>query len=147
MSTDQQPKSARDSGNCQTHRRRIVLVEDQADNRKMLTRWLELKGHSVQNASDGLAGVALIEREQPEVALVDIGLPKIDGYEVARRIRAGKSSPTLTLVALTGYGQPDDIEAARQAGFDYHLIKPVNPEELERLLVGDGQFAALSSTA
>jgi two-component system CheB/CheR fusion protein len=143
----QRANSGGQNGNGKSHGRRIILVEDQADNRKMLTRWLELKGHSVQSAPDGLAGVELIEREQPEVALIDIGLPRIDGYEVARRIRGGKSSPTVKLVALTGYGQPADIEAARQAGFDYHLVKPVNPDDLERLLTGDGQFATLSSTA
>ena len=66
--------------------RKIVLVEDQADNRQMLTRWLELKGHLVESAADGPSGVTLIERVQPDIALVDIGLPKIDGYEVARRV-------------------------------------------------------------
>jgi len=134
-------KSNGHNGNGKPHARKIVLVEDQADNRKMLTRWLQLKGHSVQNAPDGLAAVALIEREQPDVALVDIGLPKIDGYEVARRIRAGKSSSEMRLIALTGYGQPADIEAALQAGFDHHLVKPVNPDDLDRLLAGDGHLA------
>src|SRR5262249_56920864 len=137
MSTDQQPKSAQDSGNGQTHRCRIVLVEDQADSRKMLARWLELKGHRVQSAADGLAGVALIEREQPEIALVDIGLPKIDGYEVARRIRGGKSWPAIKLVALTGYVQPADAEAARQAGLDYHIVKHVDPAHLDHFLPSD----------
>lgn len=122
------------NGDGQTLSRRIVLVEDQADNRRMLTRWLELSGHRVESAADGQAGVALIERAQPDVALVDIGLPKIDGYEVARRVRAGSSSKSLRLIALTGYGQPADVAAARQAGFDHHLVKPVNPEELEKLL-------------
>jgi CheY-like chemotaxis protein len=146
-SPDQRAHSDGHNGNGKPHGRRIVLVEDPADNRKLLTRWLELKGHIIHSAPDGLAGVALVEREQPEIALVDIGLPKIDGYEVARRIRAGKSSNAIKLVALTGYGKPADVEAARQAGFDHHLVKPVNLDELERLLAGHGQLAALFSTA
>jgi two-component system CheB/CheR fusion protein len=121
-------------GNGKRHARKIVLVEDQADSRKMLTRWLQLKGHVIVSAPDGLAGLAIIEREHPDVALIDIGLPKIDGYEVARRIRAGKSSAAIKLIALTGYGQPDDVEAALRAGFDHHLVKPVNLDELDGLL-------------
>ena len=123
----------RHNGHGKPHARRIVLIEDQEDNRRMLARWLELSGHSVRSAADGPAGLALIESEQPEIAIIDIGLPKLDGYEVARRIRAGYSNPP-RLIALTGYGRQADVEAARQAGFDHHLIKPVKPEELERLL-------------
>jgi CheY-like chemotaxis protein/two-component sensor histidine kinase len=126
-------------GNGKAPSRKIVLVEDQADNRQMLTSWLELLGHQVQSAADGSDGVALIEREQPEIALVDIGLPKIDGYEVARRIRANASSSSVRLIALTGFGQREDIEAARRAGFDHHLVKPVDPQLLERLLADVGR--------
>jgi two-component system, chemotaxis family, CheB/CheR fusion protein len=122
------------NGNGHVPSRKIVLIEDQTDNRNMMTRWLELHGHQVQSAPDGPSGVVLIEREQPDVAIIDIGLPKISGYEVARRVRAGAAARSLRLIALTGYGQPSDIEAARQAGFDHHLIKPVNPDELVRLL-------------
>jgi two-component system CheB/CheR fusion protein len=124
----------RQNGDGKPHARRIVIIEDQDDNRRMLARWLELSGHTVFSAPDGLAGMALIESEQPDVAIVDIGLPKLDGYEVARRIRAGTAPAHLRLIALTGYGQQADVEAALLAGFDYHLIKPVKPEELERLL-------------
>ncbi len=120
--------------------RKIVLIEDQEDNRQMLTRWLELKGHQVQSTHDGPSGVALIESVKPDVAIIDIGLPKINGYEVARRIRGGISSDNVYLIALTGYGQPSDIEAAQQAGFNHHLIKPVNPEELDRLLAKNAKI-------
>jgi two-component system CheB/CheR fusion protein len=135
---DRQPPAAprrhRHNGDAQNRIRKIVLVEDQDDNRDMLARWLELHGHHVKHAADGQAGIALIEHEKPEVAIVDIGLPKIDGFEVARRLRAANSVPSLRLIALTGYGQPADIQAARQAGFDLHLVKPVNLDELTRIL-------------
>jgi two-component system CheB/CheR fusion protein len=143
--TNHRHKSDGQNGNGKPHGRKIVLVEDQADNRKMLTRWLQLKGHAVESAADGAAGVALIERQRPDIALIDIGLPKLDGYEVARRIRSGPGSSSMRLIALTGYGQPADVEAARQAGFDHHLVKPVNPDELERLLGEEAKTPELQS--
>ncbi len=110
-------------------RRRIVVVEDNADAREMLRFSLELAGHEVHEAHDGPSGLATILRVRPDVALVDVGLPELDGYEVARQVRA-KVGSTIHLVALTGYGQPDDRRQALQAGFDAHLVKPVKPEAL-----------------
>ena len=115
---------------------KIVVVEDQEDTREMLRMLLEMNGHQVFEAWDGCAAVQLIERECPDVALIDIGLPSIDGYEVARRIRKGAEIPNLLLVALTGYGADEDVSAARAAGFDRHLTKPTDPAALEALLAG-----------
>jgi PAS domain S-box-containing protein len=116
--------------------RRILLVEDNADGREALRSLLELLGHHVQVAEDGHRGVELAFTARPDVGLVDIGLPGIDGYEVARRLRADPSGRDMLLVALTGYGQPEDERRALEAGFDAHLVKPVDPDVLEDLLAG-----------
>lgn len=108
--------------------RRMVVVEDNDDAREALCAMLELAGHTVDSASDGEAGLQLILRAQPEVALVDIGLPVLHGYEVARRLR--DSGYEGLLVAVSGYGQPKDVEQALAAGFDAHLVKPVEPGAL-----------------
>ena len=110
-------------------RLRILVVEDNADTREMLRSALELSGHEVQDASDGPSGLEAILRVRPDVALIDIGLPEFDGYEVARKAR-GVLGGTILLVALTGYGQPDDRRQALEAGFDAHLVKPVEPSAL-----------------
>jgi two-component system, sensor histidine kinase len=110
--------------------RRILLVEDNPDIGETLRDLLELLGHSVELAGDGLRGVEKALSSQPEVALVDIGLPGIDGYEVARRLRQTAPGREMLLIALTGYGRPEDRDRARAAGFDAHLVKPVDPEEL-----------------
>jgi signal transduction histidine kinase/ActR/RegA family two-component response regulator len=113
--------------------RRVFVVEDQADNRDALVTLLTALGHEVASAADGLKGAAGIIGQRPEVALVDIGLPAIDGYEVARRVRAALGR-SVYLVALTGYGQVEDRHRAAEAGFDLHLTKPVNFDALTELL-------------
>jgi signal transduction histidine kinase/CheY-like chemotaxis protein len=125
-------------------RRRIVVVEDLADARATLTTLLELLGHEVQAAADGERAVEMILAMRPDVALVDVGLPGIDGHEVARRVRAAVGG-AVYLVALTGYGQPYDRERAHQAGFDRHMVKPVDAAELERAL-GDHPLDPDAST-
>jgi two-component system CheB/CheR fusion protein len=115
-------------------RRRIVLVEDQADSREMMRMLLESLDHIVIDAADGATAVELIERERPDAALIDIGLPTMSGYEVAQRIRQRKELADIVLVALTGYGAPNDISAAKEAGFDAHLIKPADLSRLQELL-------------
>jgi signal transduction histidine kinase/CheY-like chemotaxis protein len=119
-------------------RRRVLVIEDNHDIRDSITMLLNLWGHQASIARDGTEGVARALAEQPDVALVDIGLPGLDGYEVARRIRDSGSawSSEVTLIALTGYGQASDIDRAREAGFDQHLLKPVDPAQLELLLEG-----------
>jgi CheY-like chemotaxis protein len=114
-------------------RRRVFVLEDQPDNREALVALLTGLGHRVNWAADGLAGTEGIIGTRPEVALVDIGLPGIDGYEVARRVRAALGA-TISLVALTGYGQVEDRHRAAEAGFDRHLTKPVDLGELTSLL-------------
>ena len=115
-------------------KRSVVIVEDSDDFRDVLQEMLEDLGHQVSVARDGLAGAALIQKLRPDVALVDLGLPGIDGFEVARRIRAAADGASLYLVALTGYGGADDAVRAQSAGFDRHLIKPTSVEELARVV-------------
>ncbi|MDR2877816.1 MAG: response regulator [Chromatiales bacterium] len=117
--------------------RHILIIEDNADSRVMLGELLKLWGHWPDLAADGHAGIEAAERMLPDVALIDIGLPGIDGYEVARQIRALPGGASTYLVALTGYGQPDDRRRCLEAGFDAHLIKPVKMEELLRVLTVD----------
>ena len=114
--------------------RTILLIEDNDDARETLSRLLEFAGHRVSGAADGAAGLAAALVSKPDVVLVDVGLPKMDGYEVARRIRAAAGAWRPLLVALTGYGLPEDRARALEAGFDAHLVKPVDHAELEALL-------------
>ena len=111
----------------------ILIIEDNAAARETLRFVLELEGHRVEVSADGLAGVEAGERQRPDVAFVDIGLPGLDGYEVARRLRAVRGDG-VRLFAITGYGQPEDVRRARHAGFDGHLTKPVEAEEVLRIL-------------
>jgi len=108
---------------------RIVLVEDNVDIRETLTELLLLDGYWVEGAADGPQGLTRILSEVPNVALIDVGLPGFDGYEVARRARSHLGD-TPVLIAMTGYGQPDDRARAFEAGFDDHVVKPVSVEEL-----------------
>jgi two-component system CheB/CheR fusion protein len=117
---------------------RIVVVEDNADAREMLRVLLEKRGHVVIEAADGAQGVELIEREHPDAAIVDIGLPVFSGFELARQIRGKPHLGDVRLVALTGYGAPGDIATAREAGFDHHLCKPAALAEIEALLERGG---------
>jgi len=114
--------------------RRILIVEDNNDVRESLRLVLELAGHKVFDADSGLSGVACAIANRPDVALIDIGLPGIDGYEVARRIRSEPIARGMVLIALTGYGLPEDRLRAENAGFDAHLVKPVDLEQLDELL-------------
>jgi CheY-like chemotaxis protein len=111
----------------------IVLVEDQDDSREMLKLVLERRGHRVHSAGDGREGLEVIVRERPDVALVDIGLPGMDGYELARAVRA-ELAGDVKLVALTGYGQPADVSRSSHAGFDRHVTKPLATDKLELIL-------------
>jgi signal transduction histidine kinase/CheY-like chemotaxis protein len=108
--------------------RRLLVVEDNVDARRTLRALLEALGHEVDEAGDGEAGIAAALERRPHLVFVDIGLPRVDGYEVARRLRAAGLEGRL--VALTGYGRDDDVERAREAGFDEHLLKPASLEQL-----------------
>ena len=109
--------------------RRILVVEDNPDAREMLRHLLHVAGHEVHEAADGPGGLEAALRLRPDIALVDVGLPGFDGYQLARHVR-GSAAASIYLVALTGYGQPDDRRQAMEAGFDAHLVKPVNPDSL-----------------
>jgi CheY-like chemotaxis protein len=114
--------------------RAVLIVEDNDDARRMLEAALALEGHVVRSAANGKSGLALADQTRPDVALIDIGLPDIDGYEVARHLRAKHNGRRISLVAVTGFGQPEDQQRAIDAGFDAHIVKPVNPERLKQVL-------------
>jgi signal transduction histidine kinase/ActR/RegA family two-component response regulator len=113
---------------------RIVLVEDNKDAREMLRVLLSLSGHEVYEAGDGPGAFELIRSADPAIALIDVGLPGYDGYELARRVRALPDRKGVYLVALTGYGQPNDRAAALAAGFDVHVVKPVDHHHLRTVI-------------
>ena len=117
-------------------RQRVLLVEDSEDVRETLKDFLEELGHEVVVAEDGLKGMAMVLELRPDVVLVDVGLPGIDGYELARRVRATPGGDSMYLVALTGYGGPVAKAKAKEAGFDLHITKPIATEELSRVASG-----------
>ena len=129
-----EPEDATPPRTRETSTRVILIVEDGVDNRETLQELLESHGHTVHVAADGVEGVDRALAVRPEVALIDIGLPRLDGFEVARRVRAALGAE-IFLLALTGYGQPEDRVRAAAAGFDAHLTKPMDLDALERMLV------------
>jgi CheY-like chemotaxis protein len=114
-------------------RRHVLVVEDSEDNRAMLQDLLEMDGFEVDVAATGPEAVTQALSLRPQIAIVDIGLPLMDGFEVARRVRAVLGG-SISLVALTGYGQAEDRQRTAAAGFDAHLTKPVDLAELEAVL-------------
>ena len=114
--------------------RRVLLIEDSEDAREMLRMMLELAGHLVYDAADGIRGLQLLDVVRPDAAIIDIGLPGMDGYQIAKRIREQPHGRGMLLLALTGYDSAGDAARASEHGFDYHLIKPVDPDHLARLL-------------
>jgi signal transduction histidine kinase/CheY-like chemotaxis protein len=115
-------------------RHKILVIEDSDDARRTLSMALRLDGHEVYEAADGKAGLAAAESVGPEVALIDIGLPGLNGYQVAEHLREMPAHGSMVLIALTGYGQPEAFRRARDAGFDDHIVKPVVPGQLVRLI-------------
>jgi PAS domain S-box-containing protein len=112
----------------------VLVVEDNEDARELITTWLEMGGHSVQGAADGQEGLELALTMRPDVALVDIGLPVLDGYEVAKSLRAAEGGGAVFLVAVTGYGRPEDRARALDAGFDAYVVKPIDKAALATAL-------------
>ena len=119
--------------------RRILVVDDNMDSADMLEALLEMLGNEVRTAYDGEAGVQTAAEFRPNVVFCDIGMPKMNGYEVARRFREQSWSREMVLVALTGWGQEEDRKKSSDAGFDFHLVKPVEPAALKQLLAGLAQ--------
>ena len=112
---------------------RVLIADDIPDAAEMLRLLVEELGHEVRVAANGIQAVAIAKEFQPQIALLDIGMPRMDGYEAARQIRRALGSGAM-LVALTGWGQEEDVQRARDAGFDHHLIKPADPDVVEHLI-------------
>jgi len=117
-----------------TRKRRILIADDNRDSAETLAALLRMEGHEVTSVHDGPVALSVFGELKPDVALLDIGMPGLTGYEVARRLRQWAPKALLTLVAITGWGQDIDKERAFAAGFDYHLTKPVDPQRLVELL-------------
>ena len=128
--TTQTPVQLQAPTRAQLKEKRLLLIEDNAGIRKMLARSLQLKGLEVAAACDAQEGLQKLVEFQPEIAVVDIGLPDIDGYEIAKRIRLMPEGSDLLMVAVTGYGRAEDKAKAIAAGFDAHMVKPIDPSEL-----------------
>jgi two-component system CheB/CheR fusion protein len=122
-------------------RMRILVADDNADSAKLLAKLLTFSGHDVRTAFDGAAAFDVVKAFAPDVALLDIGMPKLNGYELAQRIRAEVTDRRITLVAMTGWGQEEDRRRAHEAGFDHHLTKPADLDAIEKLIAGLGQTA------
>jgi CheY-like chemotaxis protein len=116
---------------------RVLLIDDNDDAREMMTAALEQYGLRVSQASDGPSGLRAAAESDPDAVVVDIGLPGLDGYEVARRLRAMPEGDARVLIALTGYGQPEARQQALDAGFDDHVTKPVTAERLAQLIAAE----------
>jgi DNA-binding response OmpR family regulator len=114
--------------------RRVLIVDDDIDSAASLAMLLQLSNHETYTAHDGLEALEAAERLQPEVVLLDVGLPKLSGYEVCRRIRQQTWAKNILIVAITGWGQTEDQQKSNEAGFDAHIVKPPDYDALERLL-------------
>jgi two-component system CheB/CheR fusion protein len=113
---------------------RVLVVEDSRDAAATLCLLLRGLGHEVHMAHDGPAALEAARQHRPDVVLLDIGLPHMDGYEVAQRLRQQPETQGAVLVAMTGFGQEEDRRRSAAAGFDHHLVKPVDPQELQQFL-------------
>jgi CheY-like chemotaxis protein len=112
----------------------VLVADDNRDAAESLAMLLKLDGHDVSVAHDGLRALELIKQSPPQVALLDIGMPGLNGYQVAEQARANAATARILLVALTGWGQAQDLERANAAGFDHHLVKPAEPNAVRALL-------------
>jgi CheY-like chemotaxis protein len=117
-----------------TAKRRLLVVDDNRDAAESMSMLLQMWGHEVAFAYDGPSALETAEQWQPEAVFLDIGLPGMDGYEVAARLRALPQAKGAILIAITGYGQDDDRLRSRRAGIDHHLVKPVAPDALRDLI-------------
>jgi CheY-like chemotaxis protein len=123
-----------DSNGAEKRGRRILLADDNQDALDSLAALLQCDGHEVHTAADGLEAFELAASWRPEVMLLDIGMPKLDGYEVARRVRAQPWGSDTVLIALTGWGQDEDRRRSQEVGFNSHLVKPLDLDALAKLL-------------
>lgn len=115
---------------------RILVVDDNHDSALSLAMMLSIMGHETRTAHDGESAVEAAEAFLPDVVLLDIGLPKLNGYEVAQRIRESPWGASMFLIAVTGWGQDEDRQRSSEVGLNVHMVKPIEPSELEKLLAG-----------
>jgi CheY-like chemotaxis protein len=130
----ERPRPAAPEEQTQTTKRRVLVVDDNQAAADLLGRVVKMLGNEVRAAYDGQQAIEAAEQFRPDVVLMDLGMPKLNGYEAARRIRAQAWGRDMVLVALTGWGQDENKRRAKEAGFDHHLVKPADPAELQRLL-------------
>lgn len=130
------PTDGAQPGEAAPQGRRILIVDDNADSADSLAMLLQLGGHEAHTAYDGPQGLEAAARLQPDVMLLDLGLPGMDGCEVCRRVRQQPWARRALLVAVTGWGQAADRQRSQEAGFDAHLVKPVELQALEKIIAG-----------
>lgn len=125
-------------------RYRVLVVDDNVDSAQSMSLLLQLEGHTVACAHDGLEALQTAEQFDPQVVLLDLGLPRMNGYEVARKLRQSRDEQAarLLLVAISGYGREQDRTAAQEAGFDFHLTKPADPDVVMRMMQEHGPGGA-----
>jgi CheY-like chemotaxis protein len=132
------PQSTDDSAGTPTSEpaavRRILVVDDSVDSAEALAKLLRILGHDVQTSYEGLTALEAAQLKVPDVMMLDIGMPRMDGFEVARRIRTDSALKDVFLVAMTGYGQEEDRRRSQESGFDAHLVKPVLVDDLKAVL-------------
>jgi CheY-like chemotaxis protein len=133
--------STTDEGATAVQKRRILVVDDNHDSAMSLGMMLKLMGNEIQTAHDGHAAVEAAEQFRPDIILLDIGLPKLNGYDACRRLREQSWSQGTVIVALTGWGQDEDRRRSKEAGFDHHLVKPVEIGDLQKLLAETPPFS------
>ena len=113
---------------------RVLVVDDNEDLARGLAKLLEIHGHHVRVAYDGPSGVDQAKEWHPEIVLLDIGLPGMDGFQVASLLRQNEGTRNAVIIAISGYGQEEDRNRSKQAGFDHHLVKPINSDELAKMM-------------
>ena len=118
---------------------RILVVDDHRDSADTLTMLLKLWGHDVMQAYDGETAIAIVPDFDPDIVLIEIGMPEMDGYELARRLSGQSRRSPMHIIAVTVYGQPQDVRRAYEAGFDCHLLKPVEETTLRAVLTRYGK--------
>jgi PAS domain S-box-containing protein len=136
LAVHQQQDSSGDEPAATSTRHRILVVDDNRDAASSMAMMLQMMGNDVRTANDGLAGIQVAEAFFPDLILLDIGMPKLNGFDTCRRIREQPWGKNVVIVALTGWGQDEDKQRSQEAGFDSHVVKPVDPATLEQLLVG-----------
>ncbi len=132
----ERPQGSCEKGSAPLRRRghRILVVDDNQDAANSLAMLLRMKGHDVRTAYDGLEAIDAAISHKPEIVLLDVGLPRLNGFDVARRLRESEDLRTVILVALTGWGHDEDRRRSKEAGFDHHMVKPADPAALDRVL-------------